>query len=100
MQRKNHLRLILGIILIGSLAVLLIGYFALRKPAAENPSMPAPSISSSSASPSATELPTGLAKADSTNQPQRPSHPQKGLLLTRRIRSSRGKWNHASDCKN
>ncbi len=42
MQRKNHLRLILGIILIGSLAVLLIGYFALRKPAAENPSMPAP----------------------------------------------------------
>lgn len=32
MQRKNHLRLILGIILIGSLAVLLIGYFALRKP--------------------------------------------------------------------
>lgn len=37
MQRKNHLRLILGIILIGSLAVLLIGYFALRKPAAEIP---------------------------------------------------------------
>ena len=78
MQRKNHLRLILGIILIGSLAVLLIGYFALRKPAAENPSMPAPSISSSSASPSATELPTGLAKADSTNQPTAPVTSPKG----------------------
>ena len=78
MQRKNHLRLILGIILIGSLAVLLIGYFALRKPAAENPSMPAPSISSSSASPSATELPTGLAKADPTNQPTAPVTSPKG----------------------
>ena len=73
MQRKNHLRLILGIILIGSLAVLLIGYFALRKPAAENPS-----ISSSSASPSATELPTGLAKADPTNQPTAPVTSPKG----------------------
>ena len=80
MQRKNHLRLILGIILIGSLAVLLIGYFALRKPAAENPSMPAPSISSSSASPSATELPTGLAKLIQPISPQRPSHPQKGFF--------------------
>ena len=72
MQRKNHLRLILGIILIGSLAVLLIGYFALRKPAAENPSMPAPSISSS------------LQRLIQPISPQRPSHPQKGLLLTRR----------------
>ena len=77
MQRKNHLRLILGIILIGSLAVLLIGYFALRKPAAENPSMPAPSISSSSAS-LLLQSCHRPCKADSTNQPTAPVTSPKG----------------------
>lgn len=67
MQRKGTFRVILGIVLIVALAVLLIGYFALRKPAAEKPSTPAPSISSSTANPSVTELPTGLAKADPTD---------------------------------
>ena len=82
MQRKNHLRLILGIILIGSLAVLLIGYFALRKPADQNPSMPAyPHPRQALLLQS---CPPALQRLIQPISPQRPSHPQKGLLLTRR----------------
>lgn len=78
MQRKSKFRLILGIVLMVALAALLIGYFALRKPAAEKPSTPVPSISSSSANPSVTELPTGLAKADPTDPPTAPVTSSKG----------------------
>lgn len=66
MQRKNRFRLILGIVLIVALAALLIGYFALRKPA-EKSGTSTPSVSSTDSS--STELPTGLAKADPTMKP-------------------------------
>ncbi len=60
MQRKNLIRLILGIVLLLILAGLIIGYLATR-PDSGSPESPQGSVSQSF--PSTTELPTGLAKA-------------------------------------
>lgn len=87
MQRKNKFRLILGAVLILALAALLIGYFALRKPA-EKPDASAPNAPASSAS--STELPTGLAKADPTTaQPATSSTSRQGASSSQTTASAK-----------
>lgn len=85
MQRKTKVPLILGLILALALVVLLIGYFATRKPA-DKPEASAPDVSSTAPVPSLTELPTGLAKADPTTAAASASAP--GTTAKERVTAS------------
>lgn len=87
MQRKTKVPLILGLILALALVVLLIGYFATRKPA-DKPEASAPDVSSTAPVPSLTELPTGLAKADPITTTASASASAPGTTAKERVTAS------------